>query len=638
MGIKNVFGETTVRTYLSWFTDNIDVIGSVAGILIGVAISLLYLISKTIYLPMLGLALFSASLIYLLLRRANVKEYPISRSRGLSVLYEILFFSGITACLALLHTSGCRPPTYFIIFGVCAGLLALSILCVKTKHGVLLQLFKIVILSLLSKYSVYWFSGGSGVDYWIHLSMNLLLAQDGNISVLINKEEFFPLMHIQVAIGQILTAVPIRDASNYFILLPYVLAAICVFIIGRKIFNEKVGLLAMLIVSITDFHFLWGIAPQTTTYGVTLFYFLILIVFEATNGNDRPKWIFLSVILILTLILGHAVSSFIMLTTLIALYIGSYLYNTVFREKQIFSFCPYLFLLYVVVLIQHWVVAVYGRENSFFDMIIVTFENSVSEYAGFLNRPETSAKYVVMMPSIFEQAADTAGLALLLFFTAIAGYLWVSRRYRNGYTVSIVVCVIILMSITFGFPLFGIRNILPTRWFVFLYLFIAIMAACAIVKLQYALPKRHMAIAFVFASVFIMAFFMSACTTANQDSPLWLKESTISTRYTFQEVYGAQKLSFLSDKFMADSNYMCLLSMDPGNHVREFTSKKLFSDADRIFVWRNYMYDRPIRQEIELEGYYKRIGISQIVGLEMLNNLEVKSKVYQNADITGFYL
>ena len=118
-----------------------------------------------------------------------------------------------------------------------------------------------MIVSFNLKYSLFLGYYGVGSDYWRHLADNNLLSKYGFIEVLSAKEPYYPLMHIQVAITDIITHTPIKDATNFAIIIPLVISSICIFLVARNILNAKVGLLAMLIVNITDYHTYWGAAP-----------------------------------------------------------------------------------------------------------------------------------------------------------------------------------------------------------------------------------------------------------------------------------------------------------------------------------------------------------------------------------------
>lgn len=195
--------------------------------------------------------------------------------------------------------------------------------------------------------------------------MNNELSQFGNIEVLIGKEQFFPIMHINVAATQIVADLSGKDASMFSITIPLIISSIFAYLIGRELCSENVGLLAMLIVNVSDYHNWWGVAPQTTSYGIIIFFILIYALYKLKVHCRKIEWMIIVFMLMYTIIMSHAVSSFILLMTLIGLMIGSLIYSTVFPGKGNFI-TPGLILIYFVALIQQWFVADYAEGGNSF--------------------------------------------------------------------------------------------------------------------------------------------------------------------------------------------------------------------------------------------------------------------------------
>jgi len=630
--------------------DKLDIIIGVLGLVGGLAIMTLYLISPTIHLLALGGALFFASLIYLILSRINDVESGevfFCNRRSTRYLLEATFMVLFALSLLEFHASENRTLSYFILVSICAGILALLCAGVGERRDAIIPLIGIILLSLNLKLTKYYFYGGSGVDYWVHLRMNEMLAQVGDIGILFDKEEFFPIMHIYVAISQIIPGLPVKDASMVSIIIPLIISSVCAYLIGRGLFNDKIGLLGMLIVNISDYHNWWGVAPQTTSYGVIVFFFTVFALYKLTtlesdtNIINKIKWLPILLTLMFTMIIAHAVSSFVLLMTLTGLVAGSLLYSILISRERDRVF-PMLMMAYAIGLLQHWFVAIYRADGPpFFDQIIATLDLYITGYAGFLNRPEAIPEYAALLPPISESLINTLGLALLIFLAVIGSLYWLSPNFRSKKTFSILVCTTLLLGITFGFPLFGIRNIIPHRWFVFEYLFLGIMAAFATIHIARHM-SRNQQICLIFVLFTCLSFFMLTATSnnlANLDSPLWLKESTISTTYTIQEVKGAETISRYSEQAFSDSRYGgSVLGAYYGLQHDSFYSKDLSDRAGDVFIWRSYMENRPIRMFITVEGYYKAVEDNVVLGPEYQKLLEKMQKIYENDDVCGYYI
>ena len=126
---------------------------------------------------------------------------------------------------------------------------------------------------------------------------------------------------------------------------------------------------------------------------------------------------------------------------------------------------------------------------------------------------------------------------------------------------------------------------------------------------------------------------------ANLDSPIWLKNSTISTTYTIQEVKGAETISCYSEQAFSDSRYgSSVLGVWYGLQQDPFESWDLSGRAESVFIWRTYMEERPIRMFTTLEGYYKQVENNVVLGPEYLRELEGMQKMYENGDVCGYYI
>jgi hypothetical protein len=132
---------------------------------------------------------------------------------------------------------------------------------------------------------------------------------------------------------------------------------------------------------------------------------------------------------------------------------------------------------------------------------------------------------------------------------------------------------------------------------------------------------------------------MTTSTISNSDSPLWLKESTISTTYTFQEETGAETLPRYSENVFSDSRYgSSIIGVYLGLPHNAFYNEDLSDRDGDVFIWRNYMNDRPIRMFKTINGYYQPIEDNVILGPTFHKELEKMQKIYENNDVQGYYI
>lgn len=628
-------------------SNKLDCLLASLGIVFGMLITSLYLMSPTIHLFSIGVALTLSCFLYLIITHAQFSISPQKNiSRKCKIILDISFLLLYSLSLIILHNSEYRPPIYFFIYSFCVGSVAVSIFFSTHKLDYLIQYSKIILLSFNIIYSIFNLAGFlPGIDSWGHAKMNDLLSQTGNIAVLFDKEMYFPIMHIQTAIVKLLTNVSIKDASNFAVIVPLVLASSFVYLTAKHFYGDRIGLFAMLLVSTSDYYIYWGSAPQTTSYGLILYFLLIYVIFKSYLTNYTPKWVAISVFLIYTLTITHAVSSFIFTITILSLSFGSVFYSLIYERRAISTF-KYISLLSAITLIQWWFVAIFSTnsEKSFFDVIVSSLYYYVTGPAEFLHRPETVSTISATLPPFLERFADTFGLFIFLFFGIVGSLFWLSSKYRSQTNFLFIFTPIILFGITFGFPLFGMRNIIPSRWFTFEYFFLSILAGFSVFKLSFYFKSRKFRSIFI-AIIFIsFSFFMSANTISNLDSSLWLKNNTVSTTYTLEEVSGAETLSkfgttFISDtmfaKVVANSNLKLTLTAISPN-ITTISSKARLNHSS-ILVWRQYMEKRPIQYDTPLAGY-DPVTSYIVLGPIYHSKLNQYDKIYDNNDLSAYFI
>lgn len=611
---------------------------AVIGVVFGILISLLYLVSPTIHLFSIGMALTLSCSLYLFISHAKLPAHEHHNiSKNEKKFLDILFLLLFVLSLIILHNSDYRPLSYFLIYSFCVGIVAISIFFSTNKLDYLIQYSKIILLSFNIKYSIFNLAGFvPGIDPWVHAKMNELLSQSGNIEVLFDKEMYFPIMHLQVTVMEILSNVSLRDASNFAIIIPFVFISSFVYLVSKDFLGHRIGLFAMLLVNVSDFHTYWGSAPQTTSYGIMLYYLLIYTLVKSYFLNYEPKWVAISIYLSFVLIITHAVSSFIFIITIVGLTVGSLFYNFVYNGRLISNFKS-ISLISVTMLLQHWFVALYSKDGRpFFDVIVSTLDYYIAGYAEFLNRPETISTFSATLPPFSERFADTFGLFLFLFFGIVGSLLCLSNKYRSQNNFAFIFVLLILFSITFGFPLFGIRNIIPSRWFAFEYFFLSTLASFSIFKLSTYFKSRKFRSIFV-AIIFVnISFFMSVGTNSNSDSPMWLEKNTLSATYTLAEVKGAETLSGFGNNFLCDYLFgRSVISQYFSQNCTIFDSSENF-DHGNIFIWRSYMEQRPIGYFTLLEGYYKPVVSTIVLGENFHSKLTQYDKIYDNKDLSAY--
>lgn len=641
--------------------NELDIYSGLFLSILGIAFLLLYISFPNIYIFVFGASLLFGSISYFIIKDKNNYHF-FCESKKLRLVYETLFFLFFSGSLLVLHIYEVRNVYYFTFISLSTALLALSIFVLDSQKKTF-QILKICLLSLNLKYSIFYLHYGFTMpDAWRHAKLNSLISLTGhftqfnNLDVLLDKELYFPLTHIYVAMSQVFFDVSIKEASNLTLIIPMVLSSICIYLFASKYFGEKVGLFSMLIMNITDFSTLWGSAPQTTTYGITLFSYLLYLYSKSTQPKHKSVFKALLILFIFSLIFGHAISSFIFFTTIVGLSVGSIIFKLIHKNKETSFFALNIILISLIGITQHWMIVEYQRNSdTFFQKITSLLYSAILEYSGFLNRPESVSSYVATLPPFAERFVDHFGLMTIVFFSIIGGLLLLSSKYQNKSNFPLIFCVSLLLSISLGFPIFGMNNIVPERWFIYEYFFLSIISAFGIIKISNLIYYPRLAKCFIVIIFFTVSFFMITSTVSNTDNPLWLKESTISNSFSINEVKGAETISKFTKNIYTDPSYFLnIFDLNIGIGInspfREIVSKpdeliksNFSTNVAKIYVWRRYTINRPINIIRESGNNYgiaseRMEYTTKILGHDILEKLEKHNKIYDNRNTKAYYL
>lgn len=610
------------------YKNKIDLILATIGLVFGLAIICLYFISPTMHLIIIGSAIFLSSVFYLMTMHISNKTVEHETTVEQKRLFDILFFILFNLSLIIWQISEDRTFYYFLLISLCAGVLGCSIYLSNNKFDYYMQIIKIMILSFQIKYLIYISAGYlPGIDPYIHAKSNELLAITGNISVLSDsKSLYFPIMNIHEAIMQIISNLGVKEASVFMFIVPLIISTIFLYLVARTIFGEKIALFSIVFLNFADFHIYYGFIMTTTTYGIILFYFLMYLLYKIFYLQRTPIFTSFTILLIVILVNTHAVSSFIFIVAFSMLTLAFLIYEYFYEYAPTYLYKGLVNISFIA-LLSRWIYAKFAHGIPFFDQIVLWLISSFAKTTGVLNRPE---RYASTSIPFLESFANSFGLLIFLFLTVVGTFASLSCPQRNKIKFAYIFTMVMMFAITFVFPLFGLRNIIPSRWFVFVYFFASMLASFALFYIYNKINKPYIRISFIFLTIVFFVFFMSSSTIANQDSPLWLENSTPSYIYSTAEITAAKTIvqyseNVFSDRFYGSSVLGVYLGID---HRRFVDINSLDNRGKDIFLWRRYFFERPIYTTSKLE----------VLGSDVFNQLESENKIYNNKYVIGYYL
>ncbi len=408
------------------------------------------------------------------------------------------------------------------------------------SSNALVALFKIIVLSLAIYAGIYYqFPGIYGVDPWLHTEWIRQTVDLGQITpgqFVDNGYFLFPVFHLAGAMTKIMTGLSIHNAVFATVGVIVALTCLFVFLIGRKLVNTKVGLLAALIVPLTANAIERATAIIPMSLGFCFFSAILYFVFcrERKRVSDTLLILILSAALILT----HTIAALVALLSLIAIFIAIKLYKQITKAVSLYELVSLTLVgLFGVAMLTRWIQAP-PSGLGFFDLNIAQLVSSFRLESQFvLTAPPTAAKIPYAVTILNE-----GGYLLLLLFGIVGALIYLHPKNRTASRMALVLTAAVLIVLPNIFQLFSLENILPWRWFLFLYVPLSILAVCGLAGISGLIKRSIGKLGMLIVVVLAVVFMITTNSMANDDSPQ-LFNGAERFGYTQSELTAIETLS-----------------------------------------------------------------------------------------------
>ena len=504
-------------------------------------------------------------------------------------LINVAYFILITLCFILSYTYLYERSTLFLII-VCitAILLGIEIIQFQTNFKFLSSFWtfsKIIVLAILIRSSIYYqFPGVVGVDPFYHIDFINYLLMNGFLRI--GDTYFhFPAMHIFVAAVSIISNLSPID-SFFFIGIIEVISLIFVYLLGKKLFNNQIGLLSCLIISLSSEHILWGYWIIAMSFALCLIPMLIYILFTKNDKNNKIYTIFV-LFIILIVYLTHTVASFVLLLYLIIYWFFSHSMNILpFNCSKRNLFGIFFVVISLLLLSFYWIYI-----SDFFEYIGGSIVNSFR----FTKWDKSS---VSGTKSLIESTWDYLGINLFGFFSIIGTLFILNIKNRNINRIHLILTSLCMTICVFFLYISGSNAVLFGRWPVFIMLFLSIPCSLGIYMTLFISKKYQL------VTIVIVLLIFSSVMVLNNNSNItevvpWAEYPRYGLTDSESQSYSQIYLNTVNsnDKIYCDSIFI--------SSIRH----GIFYDEDRVFPLSLSL----IRGETTIDG-------TIILRNEMLNN------------------
>ena len=458
-----------------------------AFLIVGTVGLLLSLLVENPFAFLYPSALLGGVFAYLIFRDTTTELPHVSKHGTKALLLCYVLVLGAIPQLYLMG-GGERTPlvlaSTFLLYGVVATGILLDI--DATLGGVL-----IVIAGIVQRTTGYYSSSlYVGQDIYGHVRRTSGIMSSGQLSGIGPTKYFYsPFYHILVGWSSLLMGGSLKNTIFLVISTAVtVIPIIVIYFIGRESIGSRAGLMASLLYCAGDFSVGWGIHLIPTSLGVVFFSIALLAAmkYEGILGRGAPdRYLFLFTLFLLFVGLTHQLSLFVTFFIVVSTYTARSLYESEI-SRSIFN----IILTSGVVVYVNFVITRFGGpsgESSFFDFVLGNLVGSIVE-------TETTTRLKSPLPddpSISAVGSEGLGLVhvlgsgLLLLFGITGAMIWLERdRNVTGSNEAFVLggAAGIPLIVTLAGPIFSIRNILPFRWFVFIYVPLSLLAGYGVIS------------------------------------------------------------------------------------------------------------------------------------------------------------
>jgi len=546
--------------------DQVDIYVAYVGLLASILLTILLAlyVGSAIYI-LTGAVVSFACLLWMFVRHKVIDFTGIwttkpARANILLLAFLTLFFLSIVVMVARNDTYT-RPLAYFGLMSAMSGILALQFFIMPIQNrwiiSSILQIVAVGFSLVISEAII--FPTVIGADPWWHQMNTENLIASGRVPTGTNYSSF-PVFHLIIASYGIVGNLDYRLSSVLAIsTVQTVINPIIVYLIGRRIANERIGLLAGLLLAVANSEIHMGFGPIPTCIGVVIIPFIIY--FEHRRiGKGILGLRMVVLLMMMILIITHTLAA-----AMLALFIGVgwvvYRWRTGISENaHSKSFASGIVLTFLAGMFAWWAYTTTGLQILINQMV----SESLPKIA---NRVPLDVVLFSRAVPISEQLFNNVGTFLFFGFSFV-GFLYFVSRGRN-LRFGLAWATMGLVSLTLPFiSLLAGRDIVNDRWWYVAQVLLSTSLAVGLFSSICMVKGRTRKSVALLISTTIITFFMIMSTAANIDNRTFTNNTGVRLAFTESEVQAAIEIGVLyTDTIGTDLYYSGLVGGRGANAI-----------------------------------------------------------------------
>lgn len=616
---------------MNYLLDELDktiaLIGVIFSLILTIWIKLV--IGHPIYI-MIGILCFIICTGYLIIKRffhqSSIPSLDELRcSTQFYIMLNIIFFLLLSYSIISIYLRSdtyIRPIGYFISTALMAVIVANEILFLSSqKLHIYFAISKIIIIGLsLVCSQILIFPSILGIDSWWHQWFTLKILANEHIpdGLLYSK---LPLMHLMIGMTSLVTDLSYKMATMISIsFLQVICDALFVFLLGKFLISTKVGLLAALLLEISNYHLAFGYFAIPNTMAAILILPIIFILLKLRI--DMP---FISNLLALfimgTLILTHTVTAMCLAILLFAFCLSFEAYIRLIHQDAGRSVTWTICILFSTGMLAYW---------SYISGHIITLSNLIN--LGFRGHSIDELSPFFSIIPLWEEIFKYLGMFLSFSLSFIGCFYMISKHFRNCNRFIITIGGIIILCIAF-FSLITGKNIIAGRWYYFSQILMAIPLSLSLFLFNVILKNHLIKGLLISILVFTLTFLLILSPVANIDNRFFSPNSGVRLAFTESELHAMDTISVIWNGTMGSDKYV--------KYPYELQFNQEFVNIDYSFYAEDFKYLHGIlilvREEILKHPFH---NISGYIMLEYDIHLALHqqniSRIYDCGSASGY--
>jgi len=555
---------------------------------------------------------------------ATVDTLSTTSDLGIKLLSGAFFAGLLFMNLSLITRSEdyARPTEYFLLASVLCAVLAVEMFMASKNFDVVLCLFQTIALNVsLSWAYMAIFPEMTGIDTWWVKELTEAIVRQGFVPAGYSYSSF-PLMHILIGEVSILSTLQFPLVSAVATGLPYELVLLLVFWITRDLYNLRTGLIAALLLSVSEI-FVQSAMWQRPATLAGLYVLLVIWILHKGGGVKQSKWPVLTVLFASVTVLTHTITSVILVVILFVLWVTrgrSASTNTRTEKASVSIRVPASLWIFCTVATLGWWMYVSTTLNALPELIRSGFD---------IQRWTVSVLRQGYSGGTLETILNGFGFNFLYFLIVLGIFISFSRQLLIGRRRQFALTGVVLLSSTFGGFILGYSGVAPFRWLTVSTPILCIFAGLGLTGAS-GIPRGKHITRSIFAAglIVVLAFSSITSPTVNIDRSFYSQNTLVRFGFTSSELVAAGFLRGHTNSTGTDTYYAWYFD----GYTTIFGSK---SDITPQILSGNPTSPIVILRHVVIEGPFW-VGTRVTLGSQLMKRLEPYNLVYNSYVVEGY--